>query len=87
MGDMCLMKRSRDLPPQRGGIEGGESGLRHLLPLKILRAGHPTPTPPLRGGKAFMKGATLLPPLRGGIKGGVKPRPCAIRNHNKTRLA
>jgi len=71
MGDMCLMKRSPCLPPQRGGNEGGESGLRHLLPLKILRAGHPTPTPPLRGG----------------IKGGVNPRENATRKTDKTRLA
>ena len=56
MGDMCFMKRSPALPPQRGGIEGGEKRSRHALPLKILHAGHPTldPSPEGREIAAFI---------------------------------
>ena len=56
MGDMCFMKRSPDLPPQRGGIESGEKRSRHALPSKILHAGDPTldPSPEGREIAAFI---------------------------------
>jgi len=53
------MKRAPGLPPQRGGIEGGEKRSRHTPPSKHLHAGHPTldPSPEGREIAAFMRGA------------------------------
>ena len=56
MGDVGSMKRSPDLPPQRGGIEGGESRSHHAPTMEILHAGHPTlgPSPEGREIAAFI---------------------------------
>jgi hypothetical protein len=53
-----VKKRARGLPPQRGGIEGGEKRPPHAVPLMRLHAGHPTLDPSPEGRES----AACMPP-------------------------